>query len=61
MNKTRKRAIQKHRAKAIKFEARRKAEGDSGAGRTKAAAPSPTTSRTSRQSRRQEPTEEGGE
>jgi hypothetical protein len=46
MNKTRRRAIQKHRAKAIKYEIRRKSEGDSGASRPKAATAAPSTAST---------------
>ena len=45
MNKTRKRAIQKHRAKELKFEARRKAgqEVIAGGPRAKATAPAATS------------------
>jgi hypothetical protein len=60
MNKTRKRAIQKHRAKAIKFEVRRKAGGDAGANRAKASAGPATSARSTRQTRRQESTDDTG-
>ncbi len=39
MNKSHKRAIQKHRAKAAKFELRRKASGDQNSARPKTVAP----------------------
>ena len=61
MNKTRKRAIQKHRAKAIKFELRRKNEGDQNTNRAKPAAQAAATPRASRSARRQEAAEENAE
>jgi hypothetical protein len=58
MNKTRKRAIQKHRAKAIKYEVRRKSEGDSNPSRQKVLTPAASSpARPKAPTRRREATE----
>ena len=59
MNKTRKRAIQKHRAKAVKYTARRKGDGDNGGARSKQSFAAASSGAKPRQAgRRREATEE---
>ena len=58
MNKTRKRAIQKHRASEAKFDMRRKSEGVNSGGMAKNNAPSQATARP-KSTRRQTASESG--
>jgi hypothetical protein len=61
MNKTRKRAIQKHRAKEAKFELRRQSSGESNAGKLRASAQASPAPNRPRPPARRQPGAEAGE